>query len=611
MSSQPHGPTDRQCPGCTLFFSPSGLAKHLAQTHKPACIAVRDGEPLNSVPEHAPEPIPSPFDDVDMDAPPIPFEGDYFGDYDPSFFDDDGNQEPPASDNDDDDDDDDLPDFDGWEPEPRPPPPHNDSPGDSAQRPGPPEQQDRSSLPAQSLRDSIEANAARKTFVVRYPSPHAGAPVAASTCVDANETYRTQLNAAQSNNLYYPFATRLDWLVARWAKMRGPGSTSFSELLAIEEVAERLALSYKTSAELNKIIDKQLPSSRPRFQRHEIVVAGEALPVYFRDVLECIKALFSDPEFAPLLLLVPERHYADADHTVRVYFDMNTGKWWWATQKELEKTHSGATVVPIIISSDKTQLTLIGNKSAYPVYMTLGNLPKDIRCKPSRRGQILLAYLPTSRLQHITNKAARRRTLANVFHACMSRVLAPLASAGVTGLQLVSGDGVLRRGHPILAVYVGDYPEQLLVTGCKTGNCPKCPITRDEVGDSSDTSRPLRDLNKVFDALCALDESPAAFTKACKDAGIRPITHPFWLDLPYTNIYLSITPDILHQLYQGVMKHLIAWLQDACACRELPGKSTKTFVATFSVLSSVYGCPVERLPFDSCAPPGPFSTSFT
>ncbi|KAI1784554.1 hypothetical protein LXA43DRAFT_901392, partial [Ganoderma leucocontextum] len=526
MSSQPQGPTDRQCPGCHLFFSPSGLSKHLAQTRKPACVAVRDGQALHPpsslpepVPEPAPESLPSPFDDVDMDAPPIPFEGDFYGDYDASFFNDDLEsqaQEPPASDDDDEDDDDGLPEFDGWEPEPRPPPPQ----------------------------DEEAVNTTRQTYVVRYPSPHAGAPISASVSVDANETYRTQLDAACPNNPYYPFATRLDWLVARWAKMRGPGSTAFSELLAIEEVAQRLALSYKTSAELNKIIDKNLPSSRPRFQRHEIVVATEAFPVYFRDVLECVKALFGDPEFAPILLLVPERHYADEDHTVRVYFDMNTGKWWWATQKELEKTNPGATVIPIIISSNKTQLTLIGNKSAYPVYMTLGNLPKDIRCKPSRRGQILLAYLPTSRLQHITNKAARRRTLANLFHACMSRVLAPLASVGLTGMPLHSGDGVLRRGHPILAVYVGDYPEQLLVTGCKTGDCPKCPISRDDVGDSCDTSRPLRDLNKVFDALCALDESPAAFTKACKEAAIRPLAHPFWLDLPYTNIYLSITPDI-------------------------------------------------------------------
>ena len=255
------------------------------------------------------------------------------------------------------------------------------------------------------------------------------------------------------------------------------------------------------------------------------------------------------------------------------------------------------TVVPVIISSDKMQLTLIGSKSAYPVYMTLGNLLKDIRCKPSCWGQILLAYLPMSKLQHITNKAACRCTLANLFHACMSRVLLLLTSVGVSGMPLASGDGVTCYGHPILAVYIGDYLEQLLVMGCKTGDCPKCPIDRDEVGDSSDTSRALRDLDKVFDALCALDESPAAFTKACKEAGIKPLTHPFWLDLPFTNIYLVITPDILHQLYQGVMKHLIAWLQAACGedeidarCRRLPpNHNLRHFANGISTMSRITG----------------------
>ena len=143
-------------------------------------------------------------------------------------------------------------------------------------------------------------------------------------------------------------------------------------------------------------------------------------------------------------------------------------------QKAIESINPGATIIPIIISSDKTQITLFRNKTAYPVYMTIGNLPKSIRRKPSRQGQILLAYLPTSRLLHISNKAARRRTQANLFHACMNFILSPLKVAGIQGIEIMSGDGVVRRGHPILAVYVGDYPEQCLATGAFSGDCPEC-----------------------------------------------------------------------------------------------------------------------------------------
>ncbi len=75
-----------------------------------------------------------------------------------------------------------------------------------------------------------------------------------------------------------------------------------------------------------------MPSGRPQFKRREIIVQGEAFEVYYRDVLECIRALFGDPEFAKHLLLFPEMHYTDATKKVRLYFDVNTGDWWWKIQ---------------------------------------------------------------------------------------------------------------------------------------------------------------------------------------------------------------------------------------------------------------------------------------
>src|SRR6266850_6585858 len=50
------------------------------------------------------------------------------------------------------------------------------------------------------------------------------------------------------------------------------------------------------------------------------------------------------------------------------------------------------------------------------------------------------------------------------------------------------------------------------------------------------------------------------FHMACCDVGLKPAFHPFWESFLLVDIYLSITPDILHQLLQGVIKHLISWL---------------------------------------------------
>ncbi|KAG2356047.1 hypothetical protein BDR07DRAFT_1301436 [Suillus spraguei] len=410
----------------------------------------------------------------------------------------------------------------------------------------------------------------------------------------ANAAYGAHL--ANDENPYHPFNSQIEWEVARWAKLRGATSTAFSDLLSIDGVSERLGLSFKNANELNKIIDHELPTGRPKFKREQVVVAGESFDVYYRDIIECIKSLYGDPDFARYLTFAPERHYTDEDQTIRLFHDMHTGKWWWNTQKKLDQHRPGGTIIPIIISTDKTQVTMFRNKSAYPMYLTIGNIPKEIRRKPSRGGHILLAYLPTTRLEHITNKASRRRSIANLYHACMSRVLAPLQHAGLEGINMRSGDGALRRCHPLFASFVGDYPEQLLATGIKFGDCPKCDVEKDDT-ESNTVPLHLRNIGEVLDALAALDQGNLAFVRACAAVGIKPLIHPFWEGLPFANIFQGVTPDVLHQLYQGLVKHLLAWLEAACGateidacCRRLPpNHHIRLFAKGITTLSRVSG----------------------
>ncbi|KAI0819422.1 hypothetical protein BC628DRAFT_1423760 [Trametes gibbosa] len=407
--------------------------------------------------------------------------------------------------------------------------------------------------------------------------------------------YATQVPDTQ-NNPYAPFISEIDWKVAHWAKTRGPSSTAFSDLLAIDGLASALGLSYTNTKELNKMIDVDIPHQRPEFKVLELkLTSGETFPLYARDILSCVRALYGDPEHVQYLCITPERHYADADKTIRLYHDLHTGHWWWSTQKQLEDENPGATVVPIILSSDKTQVTLFRNKTAYPVYLTIGNLPKSIRRKPSRQGQILLAYLPTSRLNHVTNNAQRRRILTNLFHACMRVLVKPLEEAGINGIIIASGDGVQRRCHPILAVYVGDYPEQCLVTGTFNGECPSCECPHDDLGCVPPCPYPYRDLTDVLSALNTAGSPRHA--QICRDANIKPVQNPFWQYLPYVDIFQAITPDVLHQLYQGVFKHLVSWLTAACGASEIdrrvrclpPNHSVRIFHKGITTLTRVTG----------------------
>ncbi|KAF8801229.1 hypothetical protein BYT27DRAFT_7262263 [Phlegmacium glaucopus] len=106
-----------------------------------------------------------------------------------------------------------------------------------------------------------------------------------------------------------------------------------------------------------------------------------------------------------------------------------------------------------------------------------------------------------------------------------------------------------------------------------------------------------------MEALNAINKGAAKFTKVCANAGIKPVQCVLWKNLPYVNIYHSITPDILHQLYQGLPKHLIGWIQAVCGdaevdawCHHLPpNHHIRLFMKGISNLSCVMGTEHDQI----------------
>ena len=47
-------------------------------------------------------------------------------------------------------------------------------------------------------------------------------------------------------------------------------------------------------------------------------------------------------------------------------------------KESLEAHKPGATIIPVIVSSDKTLLTQFRDRMAYPIYMTIGNILKAL-----------------------------------------------------------------------------------------------------------------------------------------------------------------------------------------------------------------------------------------
>lgn len=121
---------------------------------------------------------------------------------------------------------------------------------------------------------------------------------------------------------------------------------------------------------------------------HEDVELWMHIPV------ECIKDLIGNPLFKDQMVYTPAHAYMDSAGLHRVIDNMWTADWWCdmqvstASKKTSKMTSTdcvvqkqlpeGATIAPIILASDKTCLSQFrGNKTAYPVYLSIENIAKE------------------------------------------------------------------------------------------------------------------------------------------------------------------------------------------------------------------------------------------
>lgn len=216
-------------------------------------------------------------------------------------------------------------------------------------------------------------------------------------------------------------------------------------------------------------------------------------------------------------------------------------------------------MAPIILATDKTRLTLFsGDKEAWPVYLTIGNIDKKIRRRPSARATTLIAYLPVTKLECFTDNE-RSNVGYQLFHQCMESLLEPLKTLGIEGVDMTCADGWVRRVYPILAAYVADFPEQCLVACCQQSRCPRCLVPQDKRGSPGWWDP--RDHKKTVETLTQRAEGLK--TRAFISQGLRRV-QPFWASLPHTDIFQCFTPDIHHQLHKGIFKdHIVAWSTQA------------------------------------------------
>lgn len=304
----------------------------------------------------------------------------------------------------------------------------------------------------------------------------------------------------------------------------------------------------------------------------------EVVELWFRDGMEAVRQLISNPRFREVLRYAPEENFTAEDRGTRVFSEMWTGLWWARIQvctcltvlidmltSNQNLLAKGATVVPFILSTDTTQLVHFGKRKAYPVYLTIGNISKSVRSRPSERAWLLIGYIPVPELNWITDVEDKREAKWELYHTCMTHLVAPLRQVANVGVEVVCADGGVRCIHPILAAHVADFPEQLTIASTIRTGCPICLVPPDKRGDYDDDGHFLRTKN---DSITAYKYADQGYTLTLTELGLWPV-RPFWLDYPFATPGLFIVPDLLHQIHKGVFMHLVTWCRTGLGDAEL------------------------------------------
>ncbi|KAF8248601.1 hypothetical protein K440DRAFT_546982, partial [Wilcoxina mikolae CBS 423.85] len=140
-----------------------------------------------------------------------------------------------------------------------------------------------------------------------------------------------------------------------------------------------------------------------------------------------------------------------------------------------ESLPDGSTVIPVILGSDKTMhSTLSGDKSAWPVYLSIGNLSKAKRRSVKSNGLILIGLLPRC------PNGPKTHTINIAYQESMATMLRPLEEPAKSGMKVLCADGRTRHAYPQIASFLADYPEQCNITGIKYGWGPRCEIDPDD-----------------------------------------------------------------------------------------------------------------------------------
>ncbi|KIM53498.1 hypothetical protein SCLCIDRAFT_31844 [Scleroderma citrinum Foug A] len=220
-----------------------------------------------------------------------------------------------------------------------------------------------------------------------------------------------------------------------------------------------------------------------------------------------------------------------------------------------------STIVPIILALDKMPVTRqTGGLEMHPVFLTIGNIPSDIRMQATSHAWRCVTFIPS--VEFNIHPDFQMLLLSQVFHWCLDVVTASLKDAAKHGIALVDPSRYIRNSYTPLVSYIADLPKQQLIA-CVARNVS--PVTIAEMprfGDPTPAAPRTREhtlslIKKLCDSCDPWDL--VAFQKAAKALKLLGVHLPFWRDWMFCDPLLFLTGEVLHAGHKFFFDHILNW----------------------------------------------------
>ncbi|KAG0633524.1 hypothetical protein HOY80DRAFT_1104646 [Tuber brumale] len=281
---------------------------------------------------------------------------------------------------------------------------------------------------------------------------------------------------------------------------------------------------------------------------------------FYRNPLDCAKYLLSQKCFAQDIIYAPVKDRNSETPPARVYSEMHMGDWWWETQDSLPE---GATLVPIICSSDVMFLTnFFGDKKAWPIYLTIGNILSKTRNKSSKHASILLALLPIPpKMLGVASRDSRQRLVNNeILCELIEAIFTPIGEVAEVRIEIECADGKVWQCFPRLAAWIADHLENVTLHGIQQNQYTVCETTPDQLGSYTGRSAAIRDYKKYQTLFAEYSNGSSDAGEDLINRGFKLRPSVFW-GLPDVHQAHLPKPDILHVVYLGIFEtHLMKWI---------------------------------------------------